>query len=129
MKAILVFFFTHKKLKTNTIRSYLIGDCDFLSSEDNMNYMPEDSDFLSSEDNMNYMPEDSYHSPGHASYGEPNPYGGMNGGPGSVHSSRVSLHSNSSNRPRQVMLCVRKEIVRPVFMHPPQSGEEHIVLP
>ena len=51
---------------------------------------------------MNYMPEDSYHHPGQSPYTDQNPYSGMNGGPGSVHSSRISLHSNSSNRPRQV---------------------------
>ena len=55
---------------------------------------------------MNYMPEDSYHHQGQSPYADQNPYSGMNGGPGSVHSSRVSLHSNSSNRPRQVEFFV-----------------------
>ena len=63
---------------------------------------------------MNYMPEDSYHHPGQGPYADQNPYSGMNGGPGSVHSSRISLHSNSSNRPRQVR--PKKKIV--VFQVP-----------
>ena len=66
---------------------------------------------------MNYMPEDSYHAPGQSPYTDQNPYSGMNGGPGSVHSSRVSLHSNSSNRPRQVMCQPFKLPPPPALTH------------
>ena len=73
------------------------------------------------------MPEESYHSPGHDPYGEHNPYSGMNGGPGSIHSSKVSLHSNSSNRPRQVGTRLVPRLVNspghdPYGEHNPYSG-------